>query len=280
MTRSLLLLTCRALLPCLVLLPCLALLAGCGGGGGGGIVEPPPVIELTTEKVIGLSPSYRAVFDCSARGSYNGVTGTANGTYTIETLTGDRTHPQTAIVGTPVRNSLDVTVLTQRIQGAIEEFVYVDAAGRWWSLGGEYDGQRSWWSDDPPAPYPAPIGPIAGRILNQDDTIFLGQSITVPSIDALSDDLSEVLFTRSSTRDVVGVQIVDTPIGRYECYRIESTESVTPNDGSDPYVVDYVRWERPEMGLIKLHAEGIQLTAGTETVTVTSLDCLLRSYRQ
>ena len=151
----------------------------------------------------------------------------------------------------------------------------------WWSLGGTaYDGTTSWWSDDPPASYPDPIGPIAGRVLNQDDTIFVGQNITVPPIDALSNDLSTVLFTRSSTRDVVSVEVIDTPLGRYECFRVEVTETVDLNDGMDPYTVDYVRWERPEMGLLKLHAEGIQLTYGTETVTVTSLDCLIRTYRQ
>lgn len=268
MTRSLLLFTC------------LGLLAGCGGGGGGVDRTPEPVVELTTEKVIGLSPSYRAVFDCTARGSYNGLPGTASGSYVIETLDTTITHPQTGVIGTTVRNSLDVTVLTQRIQGAIDEYIWVDDAGRWWSLGGEFDGTRSWWSDDPPASYPAPIGAVTGRILNQQDTVFVGQNITVAPIDALSADLTEVLFTRNSVRDVIGVEVVDTAIGRYECYRIESTETVTPADGSDPYTVNYTRWERPEMGLIQLHAEGIQLTAGTETVTVTALDCVLRSYRQ
>lgn len=270
MTRSLLLLTL------------VALLAGCGGGGGGGgLVEPEPIIELTTEKVIGLSPSYRAVFDCSARGSYNGVPGTATGTYTIETLADTVTHPQTGLGGTAVRNSVDLSVLTQSIVGHIDEFINVDSAGRWWSLGGiASDGTQSWWSDAPPASYPAPIGPIEGRILNLDDTIFVGQEITVEPIDALSDDLSTVLFTRSSIRDVVAVEIVDTPIGRYECFRIESSETVDLGDGSDPYVVEYVRWERPEMGLIKLQATGIQLSYGSENVNVTSITCLLRSYRQ
>jgi len=265
----------------LLILTCLALTASCGGGGGSTDLEPPPIIELTTEKVIGLSPSYRAVFDCTARGSYNGAPGTARGTYTIETGSGTFTHPQTGVDGTPVRNALDVSVLTQRIQGYVDEFIHVDGAGRWWSLGGvAYDGTQSWWSDDPPALYPDPIGPVTGRILNQDDTISVGQSITVPAIDALSNDLTTTLFTRSSTRDVVSVEVIDTPIGRYECYRIEASETIDLNDGTDPYTVDYVRWERPEMGLLKLHAEGIQLTYGTETVTVTALDCLIRSYRQ
>lgn len=265
----------------LLLLLSLALLAGCSGGGGGTELEPPPVVKLTTDKVIGLSPSYRAVFDCTARGTFNGLAGSASGTYTIETQSGTVVHPQTGLTGTRVRNSIDLTVLTQRIEGSIDEFVHVDAAGRWWSLGGEDDnGTRSWWSDDPPASYPAPIGPVLGRILNQDVTVFVGQSITVAPIDALSDDLTQTLFTRNSTREVISVEVIATGLGRYECFRIESSETVDPNDGSDPFTVDYVRWERPEMGLLKLHAAGITLSYGTDTVVIDSLDCVIRSYHQ
>jgi len=262
-----------------LLLTCLALLAGCGGGGGAG-EEPRPVIPLTTQKVIGLSPTYRALFDCTARVTLDGTPLNVTGTYLLETRTGDVTHPQTGLTGTPVRNDISLGALGQTVDLTVDEFVYVDSAGRWWSLGGEVvGGQRSWWSDSPPASYPAPIGDVQGRILNLDESIFVGQTIVVPEIAALDDaDLGTTLFTRTSTRTVVGTEVVDTALGRYECFRVEVTETV--DYGSGPVTVEYVRWERPEMGLLALHAEGIDVADGGHTVHVTSMDAVLAYYQQ
>ena len=50
------------------------------------------------------------------------------------------------------------------------------------------------------------------------------------------------------------------------------------NKGDGPITADFIRWERPEMGLIALHAEGIDVEYGTYEVTLHEMDCVLTSY--
>ena len=266
----------------LTALVCLVFLAGCGGGGGGGpVIEPEPVISMSTDVMGGLSPTYRAVFDCTARVTVNGITANVTGTYTLETLPGVVTSPINGLDGQMVKNRIQLSALGQSFDIEIREFVYVDGAGRWWGLGGEdTEGTRSWWSGTPPATYPPPVDEtVTGRILNYDNRMAVGQRIDVAAIDALLDsNLTQVLFTRAGWRQTTGTEVVDTALGRYDTYRSNAQETIDLNDGNGPVTVDFIRWERPDLGLVALHAEGLEVQYDTYDVTVHSMDCVLRTH--
>ena len=198
----------------LVAILCIAFLVGCGGGGGS-TADERPVNSLTTDKVSGLTATYKAVLDCTARVTVNGLQANVTGTYTLEALPTVVTSPVNGLEGRLVSNKIFLSAVGQSVDIEIREFIYVDSEGRWWSLGGEdTEGTRSWW-DGNPTTYPAPVGQtVTGRILNLDTTLVVGQTIFTPAKDALSDDLSTVLFTRTSTRNTVAIEVVNTPLAR------------------------------------------------------------------
>ena len=266
-----------------LLLSCVLLLAACGGGGGGGRggLEQVPVVKIDSNVVAPISTTYRATFDCTARVRVSGqaLPLTVNGTYVLAAETTPVTSPVNALSGVRIKNTVDFTVRTEPYHFELTEFVSNDLAGRWWSLGGEdASGTRSWWSGDPVV-YGVPISEsVTGRLLNLDSTLTVGQVLTIPATDALSDDLLDTLFTRSGTRTVNALEVVETAIGRFEAYKVTHVEVVDLNDGNGPISVTYTRWERPDMGLIQLQALDREVTDGTTTINLDELLCTLSSY--
>ncbi len=276
--------------PCACRVPGLAallLLAACGGGGGGSSAAP---VQLITSNVVQAMPAgYRAVFDASARVSVSTapVPIDLTGTYTLSNEGTTVVYPlDTSRSGTKVKSEIELVVpqivrnqypsLPATVLLTLREYVEFANDGTWYALGGD--------AEDPTAVPPVThVSWAATPTVDFEPTIFPGQTVDVPETDVLADDLVTVLASRKSTRTVaLATEVLDTPLGRLECYRSDVIETVQPNaPGALPVEVTYRRWERPDLGLIQLHLENYQVTVTYQmqpvTITVQRMDAYLRS---
>ena len=281
----------------------LLLLAACGGGGGGADVPPSPtVIPITSNDVAPLSPTYRAVFDTevTVRVSGQALPFTLGGSLTIENEGLPVAYPlDDAIEAQSLKNTLllqipanlrllleqaassqlgqDVTIPSQ-VTRVAREYIHVDAGGRWFSVGGDVENPtadveptpvyRTWW---------------ASPMLEQEATMFAGQSLSNPATNVLADDLQTVIGTRANQRDVEDASVELNVLGRrYEALVAQLTESLASTDPQGGVaIVSYTRWERPDLGLLRLHAEGLEVTVPTQggdvTIRLETLDARIVS---
>ena len=272
----------------LLLTVCLGLLVACGGGGTGG-PSGPDVVKIESNDVDPLSPTYRAVFDCTAtfRVSGTALPITVDGTLTIENEGVMVTHPvYSSREGWKVKNTLvlivpasiraQIPTLPETITVVVREYVEVAVDGSWYSLGGDAEDPTT----DPVETYQSWFDL---PLLNLQPTMFAGQTFTSGPSDVLNETATETLAWRQNLRTVAQeTENVNTPLGLLECYRATVIETVTPNV-TEPQATEilYERWERPDMGLIRMHAEGYEITVDNDgtpvTITLDSLDCTLLS---
>lgn len=269
----------------------LVLLTACGGGGGGVDLTPAPAtIPITSNDVAGLSATYRAVFDARVTVRITGqpLPFTLDGTLTIENEGTDVEYPldptiqaqslkHTLVLSIPasLRTLLeqaaaaelgqDVTI-PEEVSTVARDYVHVDADGRWFSVGGQIEDVMS-----PDVPAPTYDAWWATAMLELESTMFAGQSFSSEATDVLAEDLVTVVGTRASQRQVAPASVELDVLGRrYEVYVADVTETVaSPELPADENAVTYRRWERPDLGLLRLHAEGYEVTVPTDQGDVT-----------
>lgn len=266
--------------PCRLVL-ILLLVSGCGGGGGGGGPSPEPdYVALTSTKVDAPSPSYRATFAVTGRVQVVGAIAIdVAGTYTIESASGTATSPTNGLVGSDLVSTISLTAGTATYDVPTHEYVWHDAAGRRWSLGYEGPtGERAWYSGATFYLIPL-LGSVDGRLLLLEAEIETGRQTLVPPTKAVAETDGTDLLTRAFLRNVTGTEILDTPLGRYECYKVGVTETVTPaGAGATPVVVVSTRWERPDMGLLKVSSDGLPFLPAEIPVEVLEFEAVITSY--
>jgi hypothetical protein len=270
-----------------LLLPLVFLAVACGGGGGG--TSTPQVLGIQTSTVDPMGMDYRAVFDCTATVSVstNPASLGLTGTYTVENTGNVISYaPDRGRQGMEVLNTLVLDIpavvrtqypqLPPTVTLSFTDYVEVAQDGTWYSLGQEttdtYSGNgttyRTW---------------AAAPIKIMEPELFPGQSFSNPAVDMLSDDLSTVVATRQLTRSTAaGSEILNTPLGALQCYVTTQTETVTPQTGdTTPYTAVFLRWERPDYGLLRLEIDEFSVDVVYEeqplTVTLRDVVCVLRS---
>ncbi len=269
----------------------LVLLTACGGGGGG--VEPPPApstVAITANDVAPLDPTYRAVFDARVTVRITGqpLPFTLDGTLTIENEGADVEYPLDAeIDAQSLKHTLFLRIpatlralleqaaagelgqdvsIPESISTVAREYIHVDADGRWFSIGGQIEDVMS-----TEVPAPTFVAWWAVPMLELESTMFPDQSFASEATDVLAEDLVTVVGTRANQRRIAPASTELDVLGRrYEVYVADVTETIAASDpSSDASTVTYRRWERPDLGLLRLHAEGYEVTVPTDQGDVT-----------
>ena len=271
-----------------LLVPFALLLAACGGGSTGGPVDD-GVIRIDSNEVAPLDPDYRAVFDATARIRISGIPlpVTLTGTYVLENEGETVVYPgDESRTGWKVRSTLTIDVpaalrlqnpeLPSEIEIVAREFIQVQEDGAWMSLGGELVDPtqeppvtlRSWWA--------SPMQ-LLEPVMEPD------QVIDVPLTDVLDEQFVETIGMRATSRVTQSdTEVVSTALGDLECYVTEVAETLrSAEPGALPIPIGYMRWERPDLGLVRLVGEGLSYEGIIEDqpvrIDVDRLEALLRS---
>ena len=267
-----------------------ALAAACGGGGGSPVVAP-RVEGIQSPDVDALSPTYRAVFACRARANVPAfpagidVTGTLtienSGEIVTSPLDGSRSGSRvvtTLVLVVPTVVRLQAPQLPPTITVSYAEIIEVDMDGAWYLLGRETtdprvgidESYRSW---------------AASPILLQAPQMIAGQTVGNPPTDVLADDLVTVLAVRQLTRTFAGeTEALSTVLGRLECHVVTEEDRYTDlGDLPGPYALDSTRWERPDLGPLRIEYESFTYEGEFEgepiSVTLRDIVCELESLQ-
>lgn len=249
-------------------------LAACGGGGGsgGGSGGSTPI---GSNVFPAFSSTRRAEYDCSGTYRVNGgSTQAITGTQEIAGEVGSVVHPFSGLTGNVARAVQDFDIGGSPLFQIVREYGYADVHGGW-SLGGELsDGTEYWWWES--IDYGPPVGVVSGRYFTRFPAIDVGDMISLADMTGGAADGVTPVIDYSFDLEVVAIESVNTPLGRFDAYRIEVVAEQHIYATNVTTVTVATRWVRPDMGVIRLQSRGTA-TDGIDTI-VMEIECEITSF--
>jgi hypothetical protein len=259
----------------LIVLSCVVSACGGGGGGGGGGGDASDAIALSTTTVK-TDWSTIAVWEFDVSGTVQSQEKgdvTMLGTQEFAILPDSPASPVNGLSGwsrvvTQDFSFSDGSVAFQELR----DYLYQDASGDIWHLGGETSDSREWWYwrwDQPVGSPQAGMAPYCGP------DSMVGQVFSFDWAETTDRDKTGLYEQRKSSRTVVAIEEITVPFGRFEAYRVEERSETA--DFPVHTLTRRTIWERPEMGILRI--EATSTSESDDDTVVMKLTAVLTNHR-